>query len=82
MLEQWELSLPRGFPCLQTSSWCLPGCRCWSSRWSGEREQAQNKDLKEKHKRRKKYADERRLQLVAALQESNQDSSERALLNV
>ncbi|NWY21038.1 KIF17 protein, partial [Aphelocoma coerulescens] len=27
------------------------------------------------------YADERRLQLVAALQESNQDSSERALLN-
>ncbi|KFO58175.1 Kinesin-like KIF17, partial [Corvus brachyrhynchos] len=45
-------------------------------------EQAQNKDLKEKHKRRKKYADERRLQLVAALQESNQDSSERALLNI
>ncbi|NXE39443.1 KIF17 protein, partial [Ptilorrhoa leucosticta] len=45
-------------------------------------EQAQNKDLKEKHKRRKKYADERRLQLVAALQESNEDSSERALLNV
>ncbi|NXI00643.1 KIF17 protein, partial [Pachycephala philippinensis] len=45
-------------------------------------EQAQNKDLKEKHKRRKKYADERRLQLVAALQEANEDSSERALLNV
>ncbi|NWW65489.1 KIF17 protein, partial [Ifrita kowaldi] len=45
-------------------------------------EQAQNKDLKEKHQRRKKYADERRLQLVAALQESNEDSSERALLNV
>lgn len=45
-------------------------------------EQAQNKDLKEKHKRRKKYADERRLQLVAALQESNEDSSERALLSV
>ncbi|NXK68512.1 KIF17 protein, partial [Sylvietta virens] len=45
-------------------------------------EQAQNKDLKEKHKRRKKYADERRLQLVAALQESNEDSSEQALLNV
>ncbi|NWV17644.1 KIF17 protein, partial [Origma solitaria] len=45
-------------------------------------EQAQNKALKEKHKRRKKYADERRLQLVAALQESNEDSSERALLNV
>ncbi|NXD57960.1 KIF17 protein, partial [Corvus moneduloides] len=52
------------------------------SRRSGEREQAQNKDLKEKHKRRKKYADKRRLQLVAALQESNQDSSEGALLNV
>ncbi|NXS05928.1 KIF17 protein, partial [Oxylabes madagascariensis] len=45
-------------------------------------EQAQNKDLKEKHKSRKKYADERRLQLVAALQESNEDSSEQALLNV
>ncbi|NWV42390.1 KIF17 protein, partial [Grantiella picta] len=45
-------------------------------------EQAQNKDLKEKHKRRKKYADERRLQLAAALQESNEDSSERVLLNV
>lgn len=45
-------------------------------------EQAQNKALKEKHKRRKKHADERRLQLVAALQESNEDSSEQALLNV
>lgn len=45
-------------------------------------EQAQNKDLKEKHKRWKKYADEQRLQLVAALQESNEDSSEQALLNV
>ncbi|NXB43262.1 KIF17 protein, partial [Leucopsar rothschildi] len=45
-------------------------------------EQAQNKDLKEKHKRWKKYADKRRLQLVAALQESNEDSSEQALLNV
>ncbi|NXP97721.1 KIF17 protein, partial [Vidua macroura] len=44
-------------------------------------EQAQNRDLKEKHKRRKKYADERRLQLVAALQESSEDSSEQALLN-
>ncbi|KAM4885965.1 LOW QUALITY PROTEIN: kinesin-like protein KIF17 [Sylvia borin] len=44
-------------------------------------EQAQNKDMKKKHKRRKKYADERRLQLVAALEESNEDSSE-ALLNV
>ncbi|NXH54558.1 KIF17 protein, partial [Rhabdornis inornatus] len=48
----------------------------------GGGEQAQNKDLKEKHKRRKKYADERRLQLVAALQESNENSSEQALLNV
>ncbi|NWV02715.1 KIF17 protein, partial [Ptilonorhynchus violaceus] len=45
-------------------------------------EQAKNKDLKEKHKRRKKYADERRRQLVAALQESNEDSSEQILLNV
>lgn len=45
-------------------------------------EQAQNKDLKEKHKRWKKYADEQRLQLVAVLQESNEDSSEQALLNV
>ncbi|NXI78722.1 KIF17 protein, partial [Rhipidura dahli] len=45
-------------------------------------EQAQNKELKEKHKRQKKYADERRLQLVAALQESNEDSSEQALLSV
>ncbi|NXB96613.1 KIF17 protein, partial [Vidua chalybeata] len=44
-------------------------------------QQAQNKDLKEKHKRRKKCADERRLQLVAALQESSEDSSEQALLN-
>nr|XP_025971515.1 kinesin-like protein KIF17 isoform X1 [Dromaius novaehollandiae] len=45
-------------------------------------EQAKNKDLKEKHKRRKKYADERRLQLVAALQNSNEDSSDWVLLNV
>ncbi|NWX55052.1 KIF17 protein, partial [Promerops cafer] len=45
-------------------------------------EQAQNKDLKEKHERRRKYADERRLQLVAALQEASEDSSEQALLNV
>ncbi|NWT88420.1 KIF17 protein, partial [Lanius ludovicianus] len=44
-------------------------------------EQAQNKDLKEKHKRRKKRAEERRLQLLAALQESNEDSTEQALLN-
>uniref|UniRef100_A0A8C6YUW8 Kinesin-like protein n=3 Tax=Nothoprocta TaxID=8806 RepID=A0A8C6YUW8_NOTPE len=45
-------------------------------------EQAKNKDLKEKHKRRKKYADERRMQLVAALQSSNEDSSDWVLLNV
>ncbi|XP_025923169.1 kinesin-like protein KIF17 [Apteryx rowi] len=45
-------------------------------------EQAKNKDLKEKHKRRKKYADERRMQLVAALQKSNEDSSDWVLLNV
>lgn len=45
-------------------------------------EQATNKDLKEKHKRRKKYADERRTQLVAALQQSNEDSSDWVLLNV
>ncbi|KAI6073824.1 Kinesin-like protein KIF17 isoform X1 [Aix galericulata] len=45
-------------------------------------EQAKNKDLKEKHKRRKKYADERRMQLVAALQKSDEDSSDWVLLNV
>ncbi|KAM6116664.1 kinesin-like protein KIF17 [Phoenicopterus ruber ruber] len=45
-------------------------------------EQAKNKDLKEKHKRRKKYAAERRMQLVAALQQSNEDSSDWVLLNV
>ncbi|KFV97773.1 Kinesin-like KIF17, partial [Fulmarus glacialis] len=45
-------------------------------------EQAKNKDLKEKQKRRKKYADERRMQLVAALQQSNEDSGDWVLLNV
>ncbi|XP_015412779.1 PREDICTED: kinesin-like protein KIF17 isoform X1 [Myotis davidii] len=45
-------------------------------------EQAKNKDLKEKHKRRKRYADERRKQLVAALQKSDEDSGEWVLLNV
>ncbi|NXU54012.1 KIF17 protein, partial [Turnix velox] len=45
-------------------------------------EQAKNKDLKEKHKRRKKYADERRMQLVSALQQSDEDSSEWVLLHV
>lgn len=45
-------------------------------------EQAKNKDLKEKHKRRKRYADERRMQLVAALQQVTEDSSDWVLLNV
>ncbi|KAF1399897.1 Kinesin-like protein KIF17, partial [Spheniscus magellanicus] len=45
-------------------------------------EQAKNKDLKEKQKRRKKYAAERRMQLVAALQQSDEDSSDWVLLNV
>ncbi|KAM3921146.1 kinesin-like protein KIF17 [Leptodactylus fuscus] len=45
-------------------------------------EQAKNKDLKEKHKRRKKYADERKKELVAALQNVDEDSSDRILLNV
>uniref|UniRef100_A0A8P0TH68 Kinesin-like protein n=1 Tax=Canis lupus familiaris TaxID=9615 RepID=A0A8P0TH68_CANLF len=45
-------------------------------------EQAKNKDLKEKHKRRKRYADERKKQLVAALQNSDEDSGDWVLLNV
>ncbi|KAM4646725.1 LOW QUALITY PROTEIN: kinesin-like protein KIF17 [Amazona ochrocephala] len=45
-------------------------------------EQAKNKDLKEKHKRRKRYTDERRMQLVAALQQATEDSSDWVLLNV
>ncbi|XP_014807358.1 PREDICTED: kinesin-like protein KIF17 isoform X1 [Calidris pugnax] len=45
-------------------------------------EQAKNKDLKEKRKRRKKYADDRRMQLVAALQQSDEDTSDWVLLNV
>ncbi|XP_073172825.1 kinesin-like protein KIF17 isoform X6 [Lepidochelys kempii] len=45
-------------------------------------EQAKNKDLKEKHKCRKKYADERKKQLVAALQKIDEDSSDWVLLNV
>ncbi|XP_077007115.1 kinesin-like protein KIF17 isoform X2 [Tamandua tetradactyla] len=45
-------------------------------------EQAKNKDLKEKHRRRKRYADERRKQLVAALQNSDEDGGDWALLNV
>ncbi|KAH0628779.1 hypothetical protein JD844_010296 [Phrynosoma platyrhinos] len=45
-------------------------------------EQAKNKDLKEKHKRRKRIADERKKQLLAALQKSDEDSSDWVLLNV
>ncbi|XP_058160220.1 kinesin-like protein KIF17 isoform X3 [Dasypus novemcinctus] len=45
-------------------------------------EQAKNKDLKEKHRRRKRYADERKRQLVAALQSSDEDSGDWVLLNV
>ncbi|XP_023491352.2 kinesin-like protein KIF17 isoform X2 [Equus caballus] len=45
-------------------------------------EQAKNKDLKEKHKRRKRYADERKKQLVAALQNSDEDSGDWVLLHV
>ncbi|KAM8927898.1 kinesin-like protein KIF17 [Pelodytes ibericus] len=45
-------------------------------------EQAKNKDLKEKHKHRKKYADERKRQLVAALQNMDEDSGDQALVNV
>ncbi|XP_054996521.1 kinesin-like protein KIF17 isoform X3 [Sorex araneus] len=45
-------------------------------------EQAKNKDLKEKHRRRKRYADERKKQLVAALQNSDEDSGDWVLLRV
>ncbi|XP_062827399.1 kinesin-like protein KIF17 isoform X2 [Anolis carolinensis] len=45
-------------------------------------EQAKNKDLKEKHKRCKRIADERKQQLLAALQKSDDDSSDWVLLNV
>ncbi|XP_074074331.1 kinesin-like protein KIF17 isoform X2 [Macrotis lagotis] len=45
-------------------------------------EQAKNKDLKEKLKRRKRYADERKKQLVAALQNSDEDTGDWVLLNV
>ncbi|EDL13255.1 kinesin family member 17, isoform CRA_a [Mus musculus] len=45
-------------------------------------EQAKNKDLREKHKRRKRYADERKKQLVAALQNSDEDGGDWVLLNV
>ncbi|KAE8594840.1 hypothetical protein XENTR_v10019817 [Xenopus tropicalis] len=43
-------------------------------------EQAENKDLKEKRRRRKKYADERKEELRVALQ--SEDSNERVLLRV
>ncbi|XP_021565533.1 LOW QUALITY PROTEIN: kinesin-like protein KIF17 [Carlito syrichta] len=45
-------------------------------------EQAKNKDLREKHKWRKRYADERKQQLVAALQNADEDSGDWVLLNV
>ncbi|XP_068097780.1 kinesin-like protein KIF17 [Hyperolius riggenbachi] len=45
-------------------------------------EQSKNKDLKEKHKRRKRYADERKNELVAALQNIDEDSGDMILLNV
>nr|DBA15662.1 TPA: hypothetical protein GDO54_003135 [Pyxicephalus adspersus] len=45
-------------------------------------EQAKNKDLKEKHKRRKRYADERKKELIAALQNIDEESGDRVLLNV
>lgn len=45
-------------------------------------EQAENKDLREKQKWRKKYADERRMQLAAALQQADEESSDWVLLNV
>ncbi|XP_010624099.1 kinesin-like protein KIF17 isoform X6 [Fukomys damarensis] len=45
-------------------------------------EQAENKDLKEKHRRRKRYADERKKQLLAALQSSDEDVGDWVLLNV
>ncbi|NWQ82737.1 KIF17 protein, partial [Columbina picui] len=45
-------------------------------------EQAKNQDLKEKRKRRKKYADERRTQLLAALQQTDEDGSDWVLLNL
>uniref|UniRef100_A0A452UX24 Kinesin-like protein n=1 Tax=Ursus maritimus TaxID=29073 RepID=A0A452UX24_URSMA len=45
-------------------------------------EQAKNKDLKEKHKWRKRYADERKKQLVAALQTSDEDGGDWVLLRV
>ncbi|XP_060113061.1 kinesin-like protein KIF17 [Heteronotia binoei] len=45
-------------------------------------EQAKNKDLKEKRQRRKRLADERKQQLLEALQGSDEDSSDWVLLSV
>ncbi|XP_053545822.1 kinesin-like protein KIF17 [Bombina bombina] len=45
-------------------------------------EQAKNKALKEKQKRRKRYADERKKELLDALQNTDEESSECILLNV
>ncbi|XP_077175792.1 kinesin-like protein KIF17 isoform X2 [Paroedura picta] len=45
-------------------------------------EQAKNKELKEKRQRRKRLADERKLQLLEALQGSDEDSSDWVLLSV
>ncbi|KAM4652758.1 kinesin-like protein KIF17 [Discoglossus pictus] len=45
-------------------------------------EQAKNKALREKHKHRKRYADERKKELLAALQSTDEESSELVLLNV
>ncbi|XP_063798144.1 kinesin-like protein KIF17 isoform X2 [Pseudophryne corroboree] len=45
-------------------------------------EQAKNKELKEKQKRRKRYADERKKDLIAALTNIDEESGDRILLNV
>ncbi|NWI68822.1 KIF17 protein, partial [Todus mexicanus] len=45
-------------------------------------EQAENKDLTGKRECRKKHADERRMKLVAPLQQSDEDSSDWVLLKV
>lgn len=45
-------------------------------------EQAKNKDLKEKRKRRKRFADERTKQLAAALRSADEDGGDWVLLRV
>ncbi|XP_018430715.1 PREDICTED: kinesin-like protein KIF17 [Nanorana parkeri] len=45
-------------------------------------EQAKNKDLREKQKRRKRYADERKKELIEALHHIDEESGDRVLLNV